>query len=242
LESKTRLAKRIAECGIASRRDAEKLIESGMVIVDGKIVNTPVFLVTDRSEILVNGKKIPQKPQKIIIWKFHKPKGVITTKSDPKNRKTVFDFFPNFDQRLIHVGRLDYNSEGLLLFTNNGDIARKMELPSTGLERKYRVRIFGNLTDEKIQTLKNGVVISGIKYRSVRIEIDSSRLSRSNSWITVTLREGKNREIRKIMEYVGCVVNRLIRIGYGPFNLGNLSPGEISPALKREIAQLLKII
>jgi 23S rRNA pseudouridine2605 synthase len=242
LESKIRLAKRIAEGGITSRRDAERLIKSGRVIVDGKIANTPVFLVTNRSKILIDGKKIPQKSQEIVIWKFYKPKGVITTRYDPKNRRTVFDFFPHLEQRLIHIGRLDYNSEGLLLFTNNGDIARKMELPSTGLERTYRVRILGKLTSEKIQKLKEGVVIDGIKYRSVDIKVDDAKLSRSNSWITVILREGKNREVRKIMAHVGCIVSRLIRVGYGPFCLGNLSSGKILRASKSEIAKLLKII
>jgi 23S rRNA pseudouridine2605 synthase len=243
LESRTRLAKKIAECGVTSRRNAERLIQSGRVVVDGKIVSTPVFLVADNSQILVDGKEIPRKSEEIIIWKFHKPSGVITTRNDPRGRKTVFDFFPDFNQRVIHIGRLDYNSEGLLLFTNNGDIARKMELPSTGLKRTYRVRIFGNLTSDKIQELEKGMVIDGIKYRSVQVEVDDVRgQNHSNSWVTVTLHEGKNREIRKIMAQVGCIVNRLIRIGYGPFNLGNLPSEKILRASEKEIAKLLKII
>jgi 23S rRNA pseudouridine2605 synthase len=238
------LAKKIAESGVASRREAERLIESGHVTVDGQIVKTPVFFVDDLSEISVNGKSITKKSEEIIIWKFHKPRGVIVTKNDPQNRKTAFDFFRQdkscADQRLIYIGRLDYNSEGLLLFTNNGDTARKMELPSTGLKRVYRAKILGTVSDEKIQELKDGVTIEGIKYRSADIKID--RRSRTNSWITVTLSEGKNREIRKMMEYAGCVVSRLIRTSYGPFNLGTLSPGHILQTSQREVAALLKIL
>jgi len=239
---KIRLAKKIAESGIASRREAERLIEDGRVIVDGEVVRTPVFFVTDQSKILVDGKSVSQKAEEIIIWKFHKPKGVITTKRDPGNRKTVFDFFPDVNQRLLYVGRLDYNSEGLLLFTNNGDVARKLELPATALKRTYRARIFGKLTEENIQKLKRGVTIDGIKYGTVFLEVDRSSAPQANSWVTISIHEGKNREVRKILEYVGCTVNRLIRISYGPFNLGNMPPEKISLASKREMADLMKIL
>jgi 23S rRNA pseudouridine2605 synthase len=238
LELRIRLAKKIAESGVASRREAERLIESGNVTVDGQTVKTPVFFVSDSSEILINGKCIPQNSQEIIIWKFHKPRGVITTKNDPQGRRTVFDFMKE-NQRLIYIGRLDYNSEGLLLFTNSGQLARKMEHPNTGLKRVYRVRVFGNINTEKIQELKNGVVIEGIKYRAVDIKIDERRSSRANFWATVTLWEGKNREIRKIMEYVGCVVTRLIRISYGPFHLNELPSGNIQRVFPGEIKRLL---
>ncbi|MDR1235986.1 MAG: rRNA pseudouridine synthase [Holosporaceae bacterium] len=236
MEEKIRLAKRIAESGVASRREAERLIGEGCVTVDGQIVKTPVFFVTDQNEVSVRGKIIPQKSEEVIIWKYHKPAGVITTKSDPQHRETVFSG-KNFDQRFIYIGRLDYNSEGLLLFTNNGKTAEKMELPSTGLKRVYRVRIFGDLTEEKIQKLGKGVTINGIRYRPADIKIDRRA---ANSWITVTISEGKNREIRKMMSYVGCEVSRLIRISYGPFNLGNLPPGSIETASEREMAQLEK--
>jgi 23S rRNA pseudouridine2605 synthase len=242
LTSAVRIAKKIAESGIASRREAEKLIETGRVAVDGEVVKTPVFFVTDQSKITIDGKEIGKKSKEIIIWKFHKPKGVITAKSDETNRRTVFDFFPNIaEHRLLYVGRLDYNSEGLLLFANNGDLARKLELPSTGLKRTYRGRIFGNLTEEKIRQLKNGVTVDGIKYGSVDVVVNADG-GRANSWITATLSEGKNREIRKIMEYVGCIVNRLIRISYGPFTLGDLKPGDVVRASRKEIDNLLKII
>ncbi|MDR2157758.1 MAG: rRNA pseudouridine synthase [Holosporaceae bacterium] len=242
MTSAVRIAKKIAESGIASRREAEKLIETGRVAVDGEVVKTPVFFVTDQSKITIDGKEIGKKSKEIIIWKFHKPKGVITAKSDETNRRTVFDFFPNIaEHRLLYVGRLDYNSEGLLLFANNGDLARKLELPSTGLKRTYRGRIFGNLTEEKIRQLKNGVTVDGIKYGSVDVVVNADG-GRANSWITATLSEGKNREIRKIMEYVGCIVNRLIRISYGPFTLGDLKPGDVVRASRKEIDNLLKII
>jgi 23S rRNA pseudouridine2605 synthase len=242
LESRIRLAKRIAESGIASRREAEKLIESGHVMVDGQIVKTPAFFVTDTVHVLIDGKDLPLKSKEIVIWKFHKPREVITTKNDPRNRKTVFDFLKDINQRLIYVGRLDYNSEGLLLFTNNGQVARKMELPATGLKRVYRVRVRGNLTSEKIQRLKTGLVIEGVKYRGIDIKVNGTCKGRANFWITAILREGKNREIRKLMEHVGCIVSRLIRISYGSFNLGNLPPGNIQQATPQEIKELLKIL
>jgi 23S rRNA pseudouridine2605 synthase len=242
---KVRLAKRIAESGVASRREAEKLIESGRVAVDGNIVTTPVFFVTDLSIISVDGRNIPSKVDKIVIWKFHKPMGVITSKRDPKNRKTVFDFANNVNrgQRLIYIGRLDFNSEGLLLFTNNGDMARKMELPKTGLPRVYRVRFLGKMTDEKIQKLKKGVIIDGVKYCLDDIKIDEDqRSNRANSWVTITLCEGKNREIRRMLEHVGCTANRLIRVSYGPFNLKNLPQGSFIRASQVEMKKLFQIL
>ncbi|GHU15815.1 hypothetical protein FACS189449_13580 [Alphaproteobacteria bacterium] len=243
LELKTRLAKRIAESGCASRREAERLIESGRVSVDGQVINTPVFFVDESNEIRVGGESIAGKSEEVIIWKFHKPKGVITTKTDPQNRKTVFDFFGDKIGRLLYVGRLDYNSEGLLLFTNNGDVARKMELPSTGLTRTYRARILGKLTDESIRKLENGVTIDKVKYAPVEILVDRNDDHKStNRWISITISEGKNREVRKIMEHFGCTVNRLIRVSYGPFQLGNLPSGEITRVKNHEVKTFLKAL
>jgi 23S rRNA pseudouridine2605 synthase len=256
LEQKIRLNKKIAESGIASRRGADRLIELGRVSVDGEIVTAPVFFVNAESEICVDGEKIGEKFEELIIWKFHKPRGIITTRSDPRNRKTVFDFLrksaigPHADRRLLCVGRLDYNSEGLLLFTNSGDMARRMELPCSGLKRVYRARILGRLTDEKIRELREGVIVDGIKYGSIDVSINSrndnhpsiSDGGSANSWITVTLSEGKNREIRKIMQHAGCVVNRLIRISYGPFNLGNLISGAVLRTPRRDVSALLKLL
>jgi 23S rRNA pseudouridine2605 synthase len=239
---KTRLAKRIAESGVASRREAEKLIESGKVLVNGKFVKTPVFFVTDQDEILVNGKNISSISEEIIIWKFHKPRGVITTKRDPQNRKTVFDFFPDISGRLLYVGRLDYNSEGLLLLTNNGSLARKLELPSTGLKRTYLARLRGSFSEANIQALKNGISVDGIKYGPINVELRENTTDVKNFWATVTLSEGKNREIRRVMEYFGCQVSRLMRIGYGPFKLGYLPAGKFSRVSEKDISKLLRII
>jgi 23S rRNA pseudouridine2605 synthase len=239
-----RLAKRISESSFYSRREAERLILSGQVTVDGEIVTTPVFFVNNDSVILVKGEKIQKKPSEIKIWKLYKPKVVITTKHDSKNRPTVFDFFCDTDinQKIIYIGRLDYNSEGLLLFTNNGDLARKMELPKSKLERTYKVRIFGKLPEAAICKLRDGITIDGINYGSVDIKTNSDEKlhSKLNMWITVTLFEGKNREIRKIMDHFGCSVNRLIRVGYGPFKLGNLKPGEIEIVDQRFIKNFIE--
>ncbi|MDR2681462.1 MAG: rRNA pseudouridine synthase [Holosporaceae bacterium] len=236
-----RLAKKIAESGVASRREAEKLIESGRVSVNGIVVNTPVFFVDESSEIRVDGTLIHRKSDEIIIWKFYKPRGVITTKKDPQNRRTVFDFFPEKNGRILYVGRLDYNSEGLLLFTNDGNVARKMELPSTGLKRTYRARISGKLSDDSLEKLKNGITVNEIKYGPVEVTMDPNDNAKSaNRWITVTISEGKNREVRKLMEHFGCRVNRLVRIAYGPFQLGTLSPGQIVRVPDKEIKHFLK--
>lgn len=231
-----RLAKRIAESGIASRREAERLIDEGRIVVDGQIVTTPVFFVDDTNRIIVDGKPIDKKSTKIIVWKMNKPRGYLTTKRDMQGRKTVFDLFPNISQRLLYIGRLDYNSEGLLLFTNNGDFSRKLELPSTGLSRSYKVRFFGALTDEKIKKLQNGITIDGINYGKIKVEI--LKQDKSNNWALLTLKEGKNREIRKVMKYLNCEVSRLIRVSYGPISLGNLPPGKIEELSPDELEEL----
>ncbi|MDR3155872.1 MAG: rRNA pseudouridine synthase [Holosporaceae bacterium] len=235
----TRLAKRIAESGRASRRDAERLIQAGRVTVNGQIVLTPVFFVPDGWEVAVDGKPIVQE-QETIIWKFHKPNGVITTKKDPQNRKTVFDFFDEKEWgRFLSVGRLDINSEGLLLFTNSGSLARKLELPSSGISRSYRVRMFGKLDNHIIDELENGISVNGIHYGPVRVIKYSQKPGASNFWVLITLCEGKNREIRKIMEHLGCSVNRLIRVAYGPFRLGNLPVGKSEKVPQRDVMKLL---
>ncbi len=236
-----RLAKRISESGVASRREAEKMIKNGLVKVDGNVILTPVFFVNKNNVISVNNKVIPSKNSEICIWKMNKPKGYITTKSDPKGRKTVFDLFPKISDRIIYIGRLDINSEGLLLFTNNGDISRKLELPSTGLIRTYKVRFFGKLSENVIQSLNNGIIINKIQYGSIKIKI-SEQNNTANNWATITLKEGKNREIRKVLEHFNCHVNRLIRISYGPIKLDKLHYGKIQKLSNREVQNLLKII
>ena len=240
---RSRLAKKIAESGAASRREAERLIEAGRVKVDGTVINTPVFFVTNENVITIDDKSINKASEKIIVWKFHKPSGVLTTKRDTKNRRTVFDCIPKIDQRLIYIGRLDYNTEGLLLFTNSGDLARKMELPSIGLKRTYRARILGRLTDEQVQKLKKGVTVDGVKYGPIEVKFETPRDRQSaNSWIQVTLSEGKNREIRKVMEHMSCKVNRLIRISYGGITLGDLPRGAFVQLSDKEMQEILKRI
>lgn len=240
MENKQRLAKRIAESGIASRREAERLIAAGKVFVDGICITSPICFVDANNIITVNNQELQKKSNEIVIWKFYKPTGVITSRNDPQGRKTVFDFFDKMDQRLLYIGRLDYNSEGLLLFTNNGDIARKMELPKTAIRRTYKARIFGKFTEKNAEILRNGITINGIKYKAADIEIETS--DKKNNWLRITLMEGKNREIRKMMEYFGYTVNRLIRISYGPFKLGNMNPGEIMKADRKEMKKFTEIL
>lgn len=243
MENKQRLAKRIAESGIASRRDAEKMIADGRVYVDGICITSPVCFVDDQNVITVDGHELQRKSDEIIVWKLYKPAGTITTRRDPYGRKTVFDLDSMKEikhHRLLYVGRLDYNSEGLLLFTNNGDIARKMELPKFALKRTYRARIFGKFSKNNVEALKNGVTIDGIRYSAVNVEIETSE--KANNWLKITLSEGKNREIRRIMEHFGCTVNRLIRISYGPFTLGKLQPGIVSRAPDNEIKRLIDML
>lgn len=227
-----RLAKKLAESGVASRRVAEQLIAEGRVCVDGVPVLTPVCFVDENNLVTVDGWPIPKRSDEVIVWKFYKPRGVITTRTDPKGRTTVYDIIreklPDLRDRLIYIGRLDYNSEGLLLFTNNGDFARKMELPSSKIPRTYRVRVLGNITRKQVEQMQKGVTIEGVHYGSMQAEIISNHgNSAANTWLTISLYEGKNREIRKVMEYFNCTVNRLIRVAYGDVKVGDLRPGEI---------------
>ena len=231
-----RLAKRIAESGVASRRDAEKLIVHGRVTVDGNVVLTPVFFVDENNVVAIDGKEIQKKSTKINVWKFYKPCGIITTRFDPRGRRTVFDIIPAINDRLIYIGRLDINSEGLLLFTNNGDFSRKMELPANHIDRTYRVRIFGKIRDEHIFQLQKGIIIDGIRYG--KMDITPEYTNSANMWMKIKLYEGKNREIRKIMEFLGYSVNRLIRIGYGPISLNEMSVGQFIPITNHEFYAL----
>lgn len=220
----SRLAKVISNSGYCSRRDAEKLIIEGRVTVDGKIVMTPAFNVGDENKITVDGKEI-QEVVKPRLWLYYKPVGLVTTHKDPQDRPTVFQNLPKNLPRVISVGRLDLNSEGLLLLTNSGDLARKLELPSNNFLRIYKVRAFGKVDMHAISKTKSGINIDGINYRPKDIILLKSEAK--NSWFEVHLTEGKNREIRKIFEYFGLKVNRLIRTSYGPFSLGKLKSGEV---------------
>jgi 23S rRNA pseudouridine2605 synthase len=219
-----RIAKVIARAGLCSRREAERWINDGRVRVDGKTLDSPALTVDATSIILVNGKLLPQ-AQETRLWRYHKPTGLVTSHSDPQGRPTVFEKLPSTMVRVISIGRLDLNSEGLLLLTNDGELARRLELPSTGWVRRYRVRVRGTVDQNKLTPLQNGVTVAGIKYDAIEAALDSE--TRTNAWLTVALTEGKNREIRKVMEHLDLRVNRLIRLSYGPFQLGKLERGQI---------------
>lgn len=219
-----RIAKILARAGIASRREAERMINAGRVSVNGKKIDSPALNVMDSDTIKVDGAEIaPAEPSR--LWLYHKPVGLVTTTRDEKGRKTVFDALPEGLPRVMSVGRLDINSEGLLLLTNDGEIKRRLELPSTGWLRKYRVRVNGRPADDALKPLRDGLTIDGERFQAMQVSID--RQQGANAWITVGLREGKNREIRRAMDFIGLAVNRLIRVSYGPFQLGNLKAGEV---------------
>ena len=220
-----RIAKAIARSGLCSRREAERWIINGQVKLNSKILTECGVNVTSKDVIEVNGKPIPNK---VItkLWMYHKQRGYLVTNYDPEGRSTIFDQLKNkIETRFISVGRLDMDSEGLILLTNDGDLARKLELPATGWLRKYRVRVHGYVIPKDLEPLKNGITIDGIRYG--RIDATLDRQQGSNAWLTLSFREGKNREVRKVMNHLGYNVNRLIRISFGPFNLKNLPSGEL---------------
>lgn len=225
-----RIAKYLAHAGIASRRESERLIEAGRIKVNGRVLDTPAFKVTAKDTILFDNKPVGEKPVPR-LWKYHKPAGLVTTHKDEKGRATVFDSLPKDLGRVISVGRLDLTSEGLLLLTNDGELARALELPSTGWARRYRARAFGTVTQEQLDDLKNGIMIDGISTGPIEAELE--RQQRGNAWISVTLKEGKNREVRRALSELGLEVNRLIRISYGPFQLAHLQKGGIEEVKNR---------
>ncbi|MHA6289411.1 pseudouridine synthase [Maricaulis sp. CAU 1757] len=222
--SDERIAKYLARAGVASRREVERMIEGGRVKVDGKTLDTPAFKVSGSEKIEVDGKPV-EPPAATRLWRFHKPTGLVTTHADPEGRETVFDVLPKDIGRVISIGRLDLTSEGLLLLTNDGALARALELPSTGWMRRYRARAFGSINEAAIRTLRQGVTVDGLKYGPMEVEVE--RETGSNIWLNIGIREGKNREVRKALDAVGLKVNRLIRTAYGPFQLGDLGKGEV---------------
>ncbi|MBR1904078.1 MAG: rRNA pseudouridine synthase [Alphaproteobacteria bacterium] len=219
-----RLAKFMARSGVCSRRMAETLINQKRVTVNGEVVETPAFNVEGNEKILLDGEPLPT-VQKTRLWLYHKPAGLLTTHKDTEARSTVFENLPPDMPRVISVGRLDLNSEGLLLLTNNGELSRQLELPKNAWSRRYKVRVHGTLNMKKLAELEKGVIIDGVQYGPVKIEKESQ--NGTNSWLLITLCEGKNREVRKLMKSVGLEVARLIRLSYGPFQLGNLKKGEV---------------
>ncbi len=231
---KEKIARRMARAGLCSRREAERWVEEGRVLINGDKVITPATRVAPDDEVIVDGKPLPNK-EPARLWRYYKPIGLITSNKDEKGRPTIFDTFPNDFPRSVTVGRLDINSEGLLLLTNDGDLARYMELPDTGWARRYRVRVYGHVDKDRLKSLERGIRIEGTHYKTIKAELDKEQGDGRNSWLNVTLVEGKNREIRKVMDFIGLEVNRLIRVSYGPFQLGNLAKGDIEEISKKAV-------
>ena len=231
-----RIAKVLARAGVCSRRDAERMIADGRVAVNGRRLDTPALNVTLHDNITVDGKPVGE-PDPPRLWRYHKPAGLVTTNRDPQGRETVFQKLPASLPRVNAVGRLDINTEGLLLLTNDGGMKRFLELPSTGWQRRYRVRAFGKADEARLAALKKGIEIDGVNYRSIEATLE--RVQGGNVWLTVTLREGKNREIKKVLEALDLKVNRLIRLSFGPFQLGQLDSGRVEEVPRRVLRQQL---
>lgn len=237
-EDGERIAKALARAGVCSRRDAERLIADGRVSVNGARLDTPAFKVTAADDIRVDGKRVGA-AETTRIWRYHKPAGLVTTHRDPQGRPTVFEHLPASLPRVISVGRLDLTSEGLLLLTNDGALSRKLELPSTGWARRYRARAYGRVTQPELDELKNGVTVEGVRYGPIEARLERAG---ANAWIAIAIKEGKNREVRRVLEALGLRVNRLIRTAYGPFELGALAPGEVDEAPKRIVNDVLRSV
>jgi len=236
-EEKERIAKRIARAGLCSRRDAERWILEGRVAVDGQIITTPATIVTNKMQVMVDGKPINEAPSPR-VWLHYKPVGLLTTHHDPQGRPTIFESLSSSLPRVISIGRLDLNSEGLILLTNDGELARYAELPSTGWARSYRVRVYGFVDKAALATLTEGITVEGVTYGRIEAEIaKEAENTRTNTWLFMTLFEGKNREIRKVLAYLGLRVNRLIRMTYGPFSLGNLKPGDVKEVPAAQVSK-----
>ncbi len=233
-----RIAKRLARAGVASRRVSETMILAGRVRVNGRVIDSPALNVTGADRIEVDGKPLAA-AEHVRLWRYYKPIGLVTSDRDEKGRDTVFQHLPEDLPRVMSVGRLDLNSEGLLLLTNDGDLKRRLELPSTGWVRKYRVRVKGAPTDAMLDPLRKGVTVDGERFQPMSVAID--RQQGANAWLTMGIREGKNREIRRALESVGLAVNRLIRVSYGPFQLGDLAPGAVEEVRSKVMREQLGV-
>jgi 23S rRNA pseudouridine2605 synthase len=230
------VAKVLARAGVCSRRDAERLIAEGRVKLNGKVLDTPAVKVGPNDALSVDNRPV-RAAQPARLWRYHKPAGLVTTHRDPAGRPTVFQHLPAGLPRVISVGRLDLNSEGLLLLTNDGELARKLELPATGLVRRYRARAFGKVAQSELDQLQDGITVDGVRYGAIDAKLE--RGSGANAWINVAISEGKNREVRRVLEALGLKVNRLIRISYGPFELGMLEAGDVDEIPRKLLKQAL---
>lgn len=239
-----RVAKALARAGVASRREVERYIAEGRVALNGRALDTPAVLVGPGDILTVDGKPV-DKPEATRVFRYHKPAGLLTSHTDPKGRPTVFEALPPGLPRVISVGRLDLNSEGLLLLTNDGALSRVLELPTSGWVRRYRARARGRVTQARLDTLNDGVTVEGVAYGPIEARLDKAKEgppganAPANLWITIALSEGKNREVRRVLEHLGLNVNRLIRLAYGPFQLGVLAPGAVEEVGPRVIRELL---
>ncbi len=231
-----RIAKWLARAGVASRREAERLIGAGRVQLNGAAVTHPATFVGPGDIVQVGGVVVDA-PARARLWRYHKPDGLMTTHKDPEGRPTVFQKMPATMPRVVSVGRLDLNSEGLLLLTNDGALARQLELPGNGWIRRYRVRVHGDIEPQRLADLARGLVIDGVRYAGIEAGLDSRK--GTNAWLTVSLREGRNREIRRVMGHLNLSVTRLIRIAYGPFQLGNLERGEVAEVPQKVLREQL---
>ncbi len=229
-----RIAKRLSRIGVCSRREGERMIEAGRIAVDGEVVTSPAIRVAPDARITVDGRLVA-KAEPARLWRYNKPSGLICTNRDPQGRETIFDRLPRELPRVITIGRLDLTSEGLLLLTNDGELARRLEHPDTGWTRRYRARVFGKPDTARLARLARGITLDGVRYGPIEARVE--RFQATNAWLTIALREGKNREIRKVLNHLGLEVNRLIRVSFGPFQLGSLAREAISEVSQKVIRE-----